>query len=111
MHSDRVVSYLRDILKEIDLCAHFVAPLTLDEFENDDLRIRGVVRCLEIMSEASRRLPADLKARHPEIPWQAIAGAGNIYRHDYESLLTWKIWETAKGLGELREVVTQELTR
>jgi uncharacterized protein with HEPN domain len=41
-----------------------------------------VTRCLEIISEASRRLPESLKARHPEIPWKQIAGAGNVYRHD-----------------------------
>jgi uncharacterized protein with HEPN domain len=45
-----------------------------------------VTRCLEIISEASRRLPDGLKARHPAIAWKEMAGAGNIYRHDYEDV-------------------------
>jgi hypothetical protein len=41
-----------------------------------------VIRCLEIISEASRRLPEALKDRHPSMPWNEMAGAGNIYRQD-----------------------------
>ncbi len=33
--------------------------------------------------EASRRLPAEIKARHPEIPWPKVAGIGNVLRHNY----------------------------
>jgi uncharacterized protein with HEPN domain len=51
-------------------------------------------RCLEIVSEASRRLPDELKARHPEIPWRDIAAAGNIYRHQYEDVLEQRVWQT-----------------
>jgi len=43
-------------------------------------------RCLEIISEASRRLPSSLKERHPSIDWKRMAGAGNVYRHDYEDV-------------------------
>jgi uncharacterized protein with HEPN domain len=46
--------------------------------------VYAVTRCLEIISEASRRLLDDLKARHPSIASKDMAGAGNIYRHDYE---------------------------
>jgi len=45
-----------------------------------------VTRCLEVISEASRRLSDELKARHLGIPWKQMAGAGNIYRHDYQTL-------------------------
>jgi uncharacterized protein with HEPN domain len=51
---------------------------------DDLLRLYVVTRCLEIISEASRRLPDDLKARHPSIAWKEMAAAGNVYRHEYE---------------------------
>jgi uncharacterized protein with HEPN domain len=44
-------------------------------------------------------LPASLKARHPDIPWKDIAGAGNVYRHDYEEISTVMIWNTVKALA------------
>ncbi|MEQ1950432.1 HepT-like ribonuclease domain-containing protein [Mesorhizobium sp. CN2-181] len=50
------------------------------------------------MSEASRCLPATIKDRHPEIPWQQIAGAGNIYRHGYNVVSVAAIWQTSSTL-------------
>jgi uncharacterized protein with HEPN domain len=71
-----------------------------------------VTRCLEITSEASRRLPDELKARHPDIPWKQIAGAGNIYRHDYEEVAAPMIWNTvAFALPALGMVVEAEIAR
>jgi uncharacterized protein with HEPN domain len=46
----------------------------------------AVTRCLEIISEASRRLPPDLKHRHPVIAWRDMRDAGNIYRRDYDGV-------------------------
>lgn len=82
----RIVRALGDILVNIDLAEEFVCGLDEDRFNADVLRIYAVTRCLEIISEASRRLPDDLKARHADIPWKEIAGAGNIYRHDYDGV-------------------------
>jgi uncharacterized protein with HEPN domain len=68
-----------------------------------------VTRCLEIISEASR-LPAEMKTRHPQIPWADIAGAGNIYRHDYDELLHELIWGTVQNrLSDLLSAVNKEL--
>jgi len=65
---------------------------------------------LEIISEASRRLPSNLKERHREIPWEDIAGAGNIYRHEYRNVLEILIWRTVRDhLDPLQQVVEAEL--
>jgi uncharacterized protein with HEPN domain len=69
-----------------------------------------VTRCLEIISEASRRLPDDLKARHVAIPWKQMAGAGNVYRHDYEDVAARYVWETVQqDLPPLRDVIAREI--
>jgi len=49
-----------------------------------------------IVSEASRRLPPDLKARHPEIPWPKVAGIGNVLRHDYGIVSAPLMWKLAR---------------
>jgi uncharacterized protein with HEPN domain len=77
---------LRDILFHIDLATEFVAGFDRETFKSDLRTLYAVTRCLEIISEASRRLPDDLKARHPAIAWKQMAGAGNVYRHDYEDV-------------------------
>lgn len=69
-------------------------------------------RCLEIISEASRRLPGELKARHPSISWRQMAAAGNVYRHDYEDVAAQFVWDTVRqALPLLRTVVEEELKR
>jgi uncharacterized protein with HEPN domain len=74
--------------------------------------VYAVTRCLEIISEASRRLPEQLKARHPAIGWKQMAGAGNVYRHDYEDVAAEFVWETVvRALPPLRNVIESELER
>jgi uncharacterized protein with HEPN domain len=96
---------LRDIRDNIRLARSFVAGFSLSKFKADRRTIYAVVRCLEIISEASRRLPARVRSRHPNIPWREIAGAGNVYRHDYEEVSKVMIWNTVKALPELLEAV------
>jgi uncharacterized protein with HEPN domain len=69
-----------------------------------------VIRCLEIISEASRRLPDELKARHPLVAWKNMAGAGNVYRHDYEDVAASFVWVVLEDhLPPLRTAVEHEL--
>lgn len=110
MPSDRVDTALRDILHHIELVGAFMAGVDRATFIDDPKTVYAVTRCLEIISEASRRLPDDLKARHPAIAWKQMAGAGNVYRHDYEDVAARYVWKTAnESLPPLREVVEAEL--
>ena len=55
-----------------------------EAYASDRLSRRAVERCIEIVSEASRRVPDALQESHPAIPWRKIAGIGNVLRHDYD---------------------------
>jgi uncharacterized protein with HEPN domain len=70
MPSKSLDTALRDILHHIDLAANFSAGFDPATFKHDTKTIYAVTRCLEIISEASRRLPEDVKARHPAIGWK-----------------------------------------
>jgi uncharacterized protein with HEPN domain len=101
---------LRDIAHHIDLATQLVAGFDYDTFRDDTRTLYAVTRCLEIISEASRRIPAEIKARHPSIPWKDIAGAGNIYRHEYEEVSPKVIWDTVHlALPPLRTAIADEL--
>lgn len=103
---------LRDIEHHIDLASQFVAGLGYEDFRDDTRTLYAVVRCLEIISEASRRLPDEVKARYPSVPWKDVAGAGNVYRHDYEDIIVKLVWDTVQvALPPLRAVVASELAR
>ena len=103
---------LADIEQYIDLATQFVEGFDYEGFHDDTRTVLAVTRCLEIISEASRRLPDELKTRYPSIPWREIAGAGNVYRHDYEDVAAKMVWDTVQlALSPLLAVVNQEIER
>jgi uncharacterized protein with HEPN domain len=102
--------WLIDIQYHIKMAQRFVADMDYETFKDDDLHLYAVTRCLEIISEASRRLPDELKARHPSIRWREMAAAGNIYRHEYEDVAAGRVWQTlTASLPSLLAVIEQEL--
>jgi uncharacterized protein with HEPN domain len=103
---------LRDILTNIDLIEEFTSGLAYGGFLSDTKTVYAVVRALEIASEATRRLPDELKSRYPEIDWAAISAAGNVYRHEYEGVDGSLLWYTARnGTKPLRDMAIRELAR
>jgi uncharacterized protein with HEPN domain len=86
---------LEQMLEAILDIEQITAGRTLEAYAADRPTRRAVERCIEIVSEASRRLPPDLKHRHPTIPWQKIAGIGNILRHEYDVVNDATLWHAA----------------
>jgi uncharacterized protein with HEPN domain len=110
------VPRLTDIIEAIELIRSEMAGITLDVFEPDRRKRWLVERGIEIISEASRRLPDALKARHANIPWPKVAGIGNVLRHDYEQVaqdVLWRVVHDELPLLEkaCREELAAELAR
>jgi uncharacterized protein with HEPN domain len=101
---------LENMSDNVARAMRFVDGLDLDAFLADDKTFYAATRCLEIISEAPRRLPPAFKERFPEIQWKQVAGSGNIYRHAYENIQERRIWATIhKALPPLLAVVDAEL--
>ena len=99
--------HIRDTIAKAKL---FVEGLWFARFREDEKSFYAVTRALEIISEASRKLSAELKGRHPAMPWKEVAGTGSIYRHDDEDVLQQRVWYTVQeALQSLLAVVDQEL--
>lgn len=112
MPSKNPAQRLSDIIENIDAIEGFTAGLDQATFRADRRTVYAVVRALEIISEASRRLPNEMLDRHPEIDWVAVAAAGNIYRHEYDAVDEAMIWHTVRNsLAGLRSVATTEFHR
>ena len=101
---------LTDIIEAIERVNGVLADVSLEAFESDWQRQWLIERGIEIISEASRHLPDDLKARNPEIPWQKVAGIGNILRHNYENIAAPVLWKLVRAdLPTLEKVCRSEL--
>ena len=85
---------LQDIVDSIGKIDRFLASKSLEDFKTDALIHDAVVRNLEIVSEASRHVPNELKAKAPHIPWREIADFGNVLRHGYEGVNDPILWST-----------------
>jgi uncharacterized protein with HEPN domain len=107
-----LVLRLTDIIEAIERIRSVISRLSLEEFEASWERQWLAERGVLIISEASRHLSAELKARHPEIPWAKVAGIGSVLRHDYERIAPDVIWKLATvDLLVLDAVCRDELTR
>jgi uncharacterized protein with HEPN domain len=110
--SDRTRQALLDILDNGTLARSFVDGMEFDAFADGRRTFHAVTRCLEIISEASRRLDEALRARHPELPWRAIMGGGNVHRHEYDNVAESFVWRTVRdSLPGLLAVVELELVQ
>jgi uncharacterized protein with HEPN domain len=97
---------LAHILEAIHQIESNTADLTAEQLRADRFRQLGIERCLEIISEASRHIPTDLKAKYPNIPWRRVADIGNRIRHAYHAVDTDIIWEIiAVELTELKAAI------
>jgi len=97
---------LRDILETIDAVGEMVAGVDFASYRRDYKLRRAVERCVEIVSEASRGIPNEVKTEYAEQPWPEIAAIGNLLRHGYDrvdDLIMWKI--ATRSLPELRPTI------
>jgi uncharacterized protein with HEPN domain len=110
MPSDRTRLALFDIRDNVMFARAFVDGLSQEAFEADRRTFYAVTRCLEIISEACRRLSPAVRDRHPELPWRAIMGVGNVYRHDYDNVAEAFVWRTVQhSLTPLLAAVESEI--
>jgi uncharacterized protein with HEPN domain len=103
---------LRHMLDAIHNINQMLKGKSWDEFAADWVARAATERFLEIISEASRRIPDDIKAQETEIPWQRVADLGNILRHAYHDTNPEIIWNIARNdlapLQAFAEKVMQE---
>ena len=107
-----IVVRLRDMLGVVDETIEIVDGMTFDDYKRKVVVRRAVERCVEIVSEASRHIPEDLKTQYPGMNWYEIKSIGNLLRHEYQrvdDLIMWRI--ATKYFPELRRVIADMLNK
>ena len=104
--------YLDDILEATTRIEKYTKELTLEKFKKDNLVIDGVVRNLEIIGEAVKNIPADVKDKHPDIEWKKIAGLRDILAHEYFGIDIEILWDIVDNkLPELKKEISRLLKK
>jgi uncharacterized protein with HEPN domain len=88
--------YLQDILDSINDIESFILGMGFEEFKGDRKTINAVVRSIEVIGEASKRIPRSLKAKYKGVPWREMAGMRDKLIHEYFGVDVEILWKTAK---------------
>ena len=107
--------YLTHILDATKSIQAQIKDITKEQFENSELLQGFVERKLEIIGEATKRIPDDFKQKHPNIPWKEMAGMRDILIHQYTEVdedIVWKtITQKIPSLKENIELIIKEISR
>jgi uncharacterized protein with HEPN domain len=97
---------LRHMLEAVARIEMLTKGKSLDDYRADWVTRDAVERNLERISEASRHVPTDLRARHPNVGWRLVADLGNVLRHAYEQVIDQRIWQiVSHDLAPLKTAV------
>jgi uncharacterized protein with HEPN domain len=108
--------FLEDIQQAMDKVERYVSGLTYETFTANEMVVDAVIRNIEIIGEAARNIPDDLREKYPEIPWKQIVGLRHIVAHRYFNIdldIIWKIVtenlpETKSAILSMLEALNEE---
>jgi len=88
--------YITDIIEAIESIEKFTEGFTFEDFKKDDKTISAVIRKLEIIGEAVKKIPASVRNKNKQIPWKKMAGIRDKLIHEYFGVNIKVVWRTIK---------------
>ncbi len=91
-----ITDHLNDILTAIAEVEDFTRGMSYDKFAADKKTINAVIRSLEVLGEATKRIPISFRKKHPDIPWSKMSGMRDVLIHDYMGVDLITVWKVAQ---------------
>jgi uncharacterized protein with HEPN domain len=99
-------AYLLDMLLAAHKVQNFTQNVAWEQFQSDELIQNAVMRQIQIIGEAARKISLQYQQAHPEIPWQGIIGMRNRLVHEYFDIIPERVWDVVeKNIPELIRLI------
>lgn len=93
---EEFLDYIEDIIEAMNDAMSFIEGMEYDDFLKDRKTIYAVIRAIEIIGEAVKKIPESVKNRYPQIPWRDMAGMRDKLIHEYFGVNLRAVWDTVK---------------
>jgi len=104
--------YLEDIQNAMTRISEYIDGYTFDEFKKDYKTVDAVIRNFEIIGEASKNIPDEIKEKYYDVPWDEMYLLRNKVSHEYFGITMKRIWDAArKDLPKLKKQIAQLLEK
>lgn len=105
--------YIEDMLTSMLRIEEYIGEMRFKEFKMNYLIVDAIIRNFEIIGEASKNVPPEIKDKYPEIPWKKMYGLRNLIAHEYFGVDYEMIWEISKNnlpqnSIDLRNIIEKE---
>jgi uncharacterized protein with HEPN domain len=102
--------FLKDILDSIQRIESYIEGIHYESFSSNQMMFDAVIRNLEVIGEASRNMPEEIRNKYPEIPWRKMIALRNILIHEYFGIDESIVWEVIKtNLPQLKPDIVRVL--
>jgi len=104
MNKDNLV-YIEDILESAFKITEYIKDMSEEDFLNDNKTQSAVIREIEVVGEATKRISTEFREKYPHVPWKMIAGMRDVLIHQYDAVDLLTVWDTA--VNDIPKIISQ----
>ena len=103
-----IADYLQDIVDSINDIADFIEGMSFRAFNKDKKTVNAVLRSIEVIGEATKNIPEEIRLQYPEVPWRKMSGMRDKLIHEYHGADINTVWQTLhEDIPPLKEMIQQ----
>ena len=103
--------YLNDMTGALEKISRYTSKMSYESFIKDELIQDATIRNLEILGEAAKKIPEEIKLAYPKVEWKKVAGLRDILIHDYSSTDMTIIWDVVQNKLPILDKELRNITK